>query len=343
LIYNCCSEKRKGIVEMVDRHLVTGWTGFTGAKLAMRLFREGKEVIVLDITRGYGDELEKMGIKVIIGSVNDAKLVDQLMSGVSYVHHVAAAFRQIKLPKKEYWDANVESNRVLLEAAKKHGIKRYLLTSTTGVHGNVKTIPAGENAPIHPEDYYQYTKYEGEKLAKELCEHYDIPFVVIRPGGIYGPYDWRFLRLFKAIKSGKFFMMGRGEVYNHLAYIDNLVDGYLLCTEKEEALGQTYIIADDKPVTLNELVKVIAESLDAPVPKWHFPIWPVWTAGLFCELICKPFGIEPPLFRRRVDFFKNTRVFDISKAKKELGYEPKIDLKTGVKLTAEWYKERDYL
>jgi nucleoside-diphosphate-sugar epimerase len=330
---------------MGEIHLVTGGTGFTGAKLAMRLAKEGKDVIALDIKKGYGDELEKMGIKVVIGSVNDEKLVDELMNGVSYVHHVAAAFRDINLPKKEYWDANVESNRVLIEAAKRHGIERYILTSTTGVYGAIprEDIPADEDAPIHPEDYYQYTKYEGEKLAKQLCTEYDIPFVVVRPGGIHGPYDWRFLRLYKTIKSEKFIMLGSGETLNHLVYIDNLVDGYLLCTEKEEALGQTYNIADEKYITLNELVKEIAESLGVPAPKWHFPIWPVWVVGLLCEIICKPFGIEPPLFRRRVDFFKNNRGFDITKAKKELGYVPKIDLKTGIKLTAEWYKERGYI
>jgi len=325
---------------MTKKHLVTGGTGFTGYSLAKRLVKEEQEVIVLDIKKGYGDELEKLGIKVVIGSVNNEKLVDNLMAGVSYVHHVAAAFREINLPKKDYWAANVESNRVLIEAAKRHGIRRYILTSTCGVHGNVKNIPANENAHIHPEDYYQYTKYEGEKLAKQLCTEYDIPFVVVRPAGIYGPYDNRFLPLFKAIKSGKFIMLGSGGVFYHLVYIDNLVDAYLLCTEKEDALGQTYLIADNEYVTLNELVKVIAECLEVPVPKRHFPLWPVWIAGFLCEMICKPFGIEPPLFRRRVDFFKNNRRFDITKAKKEMGYEPKIDLKAGIKQTAEWYKER---
>ena len=330
---------------MVEKHLVTGGTGFTGCNLAKRLAKEGKEVIALDIKKGCGDELEKMGIKVVIGSVNDEKLVDKLMNGVSYVHHVAAAFREINLPKKDYWDANVESNRVLIEAAKRHGIERYILTSTTGVYGAIprEDIPADENAPIHPEDYYQYTKYEGEKLAKQLCTEYDIPFVIVRPGGIYGPYDWRFLRLYKTIKAGKFIMLGGGETFNHLVHIDNLVDGYLLCTEKEEALGQTYNIADETHVTLNELVKVIAESLGVPAPKRHFPIWPIWIAGFLCEIICKPFGIEPPLFRRRVDFFKNNRVFDSSKAKKELDYKPEVGFEEGIRRTAEWYKENNLL
>ena len=89
--------------------------------------------------------------------------------------------REINLPKQVYWDTNVESNRLLIEAAKKHGIKRYIMTSTCGVHGHITNPPANENAVIAPRDYYQVTKYEGEKLAKELCTKYEIPFVVVRP------------------------------------------------------------------------------------------------------------------------------------------------------------------
>lgn len=327
----------------MSKHFVTGTTGFTGFNLAKRLADKGEEVVGLDIKKGYSEELEKSGVKVVIGSVNDKELVDKLMKDVDYVHHVAAAFRQINLPKHVYWDANVESNRVLIEAARKHGIKRYILTSTCGVHGHITNPPANENAPIDPRDYYQKTKYEGEKLAKELCTRYEIPFVVVRPAGIYGPGDTRMLRMFKSIDSGKFFMLGDGKSHYHLIYIDNLVDAYLLCTEKKEALGQTYLIADGECYTLNELAAIIADTAGKPIPKWHLPVWPFWVAGYLCEVVCGPLGIEPPLFRRRVDFFVSERYFDISKAKKEIGYEPKIDVRTGIKLTAKWYKERGYL
>lgn len=327
----------------MSKHFVTGTTGFTGFNLAKRLADNGEEVVGLDIKKGYSEELEKSGVEVVIGSVNDKELVDKLMKGVDYVHHVAAAFREINLPKQVYWDANVESNRVLIEAAKKHGIKRYILTSTCGVHGHITNPPANENAPIQTRDYYQLTKYEGEKLAKELCTQYEIPFVVVRPAGIYGPGDTRMLRMFKSIDSGKFFMLGDGKSHYHLIYIDNLVDAYLLCTEKKEALGQTYLIADGECYTLNELAAIIADNAGKPIPKWHLPVWPFWVAGYLCEIVCGPLGIEPPLFRRRVDFFVSERYFDISKAKKEIGYEPKIDVRTGIKLTAKWYKERGYL
>lgn len=327
----------------MSRHLVTGGMGFTGYNLAKRLAENGEDVIALDIKEGYKDRLEKLGVRVVVGSVNDDKLVDSLMDGVDYIHHIAAAFREIILPDKVYWNVNVESNRVLLESAKTHGIKRYLLTSTGGVHGHIEKPPANEDAPIATRDYYQLTKYEGEKLTKKLCEEYGIPYVIIRPAPIYGPADTRILRLFKSIKDGRFVMLGSGEVHYHLIFIDNLVDAYLLCTEKDKALGQTYIIADDECLNLNELVKTIADVLKVSQPRWHFPVWPVWLAGYFCEVICKPLGIEPPLFRRRVDFFMSERSFDISKAKRELGYKPRIGVKEGVEKTAKWYQENGLL
>jgi nucleoside-diphosphate-sugar epimerase len=327
----------------MSRNLVTGGTGFTGYNLAKRLAEMGEDVIALDIKDGFKDRLEKLGVKVVIGSVNDEKLIDELMEGIDYVFHVAAAFRQINLPDEVYWNANVESNRVLIMAAKKHNIKRYILTSTGGVHGQIKNPPANENAPIATRDYYQLTKYEGEKLASELCEKNNIPFVIIRPAPIYGPGDTRILLLFKAIKSRKFFMLGKGTVHYHLIYIDNLVDAYLLSMKNDAALGQTYIISDDDCFTLNELVQTIADSLNVPPPRLHFPISPVWLAGYLCETVCKPIGIEPPLFRRRVDFFMSERSFDSSKAKKDIGYCPKIGVKEGIEITAKWYKDNGYL
>jgi len=84
--------------------------------------------------------------------------------------------------------------------------------------------------------------------------------------------------------------------------------------------------------------------LDVPIPTKRFPfVWPVWLAGWVCEAVCKLWRIEPPLFRRRVDLFRKNRAFDTSKAKRELGFEPKFDLETGIKTTADWYKKQGWL
>ncbi|MDZ7262165.1 MAG: NAD(P)-dependent oxidoreductase, partial [candidate division KSB1 bacterium] len=147
----------------------------------------------------------------------------------------------------------------------------------------------------------------------------------------------------KFIYKGKFRMIGNGRVLYHLTYIDDLVEGIILCGEKEEARGQLYTLGGNEYVTLNELVGMIAEALEVPRPTKRIPVWPVWLAGALCEAMCRPLGIEPPIYRRRVDFFIKDRAFDISKAKRELGYQPKIDLKTGLKLTADWYRQQGWL
>lgn len=138
-------------------------------------------------------------------------------------------------------------------------------------------------------------------------------------------------------------MLGSGEVRYHMTYIGDLIDGILLCGSQKNALGNVYILAGEEAPTLNALVQVIAAVLSVPRPRLHFPVAPVYLAGVMCELLCKPLGINPPLYRRRVNFFRKTRCFDISKAKRELGFTPKTDLKTGIGLTVDWYRQHGYL
>jgi nucleoside-diphosphate-sugar epimerase len=139
-------------------------------------------------------------------------------------------------------------------------------------------------------------------------------------------------------------MIGDGKVLYHLTYVDDLVDGIVLCGNKKEALGQIYTIGGEKYLALNELVEIIARALDVKKPTIHFPFfWPVWVAALLCEVVCYPFGINPPIFRRRVDIFRKDRAFDISKARKDLGYRPQTSIEEGIKKTAEWYKNNGYL
>jgi nucleoside-diphosphate-sugar epimerase len=242
-----------------------------------------------------------------------------------------------------YWNVNVEGTRYLLEAALQSGIEKFVYCSTCGVHGDVKREPADENAPIAPEDYYQYTKYEGEKLVAEFVRK-GLKIVTLRPAAIYGPGDpERFFMLFKMVSKGRFLMFGDGRVHYHPAYIDNLVDAFELAAASSKGDGEAYLIGDEKYYTLNELVSAIAEALSVDLSIRHLPFWPLWSTALACEMAYKPFRVDPPLFRRRVDWFRQNRAFNIQKAKKELGYQPKVDLKEGLAKTAQWYRQQGYL
>jgi nucleoside-diphosphate-sugar epimerase len=166
---------------------------------------------------------------------------------------------------------------------------------------------------------------------------------IARPTGIYGPGDRRLLKLFKGVSRRRFFVLGSGDIFYHLTYIDDLVEGFRLCGEVPAAANRTYILAGGEVTTLNELIAIIAEQAGVVPPVLKLPVWPVWLAGAACEAICVPFGLEPPLYRRRVDFFTKSRAFDITRARVELGYAPQVGLREGIRKTLTWYREHQWL
>jgi len=339
---------RGGLVQASTRQtgqvvLVTGATGFAGGHLCRRLSARGDQVRALARRTSDTSGLEALGVEVAFADVTDEKAVEKALEGVDTVYHLAAAFRRQSLPAWVYREVNVGGTLNMLRAATQQGVRRFVHCSTVGVHGILLSVPADESAPQKPVDTYQQTKCEAERLVLQHFADTGLAVVVVRPAGLYGPGDTRFLKLFRQIQRRRFVMLGSGEVLYHLTYIDDFVDGLQLCAEKAQAVGQAYIIAGEEAVTVNELMVTIARALQVPAPKWRLPVTPLWIAGLLCEMALKPLGIEPPLYRRRVDFFRHHRAFDISKARRDLGYMPRTDLETGVRKTAQWYKEHGWL
>ncbi|HEY8537058.1 MAG TPA: NAD-dependent epimerase/dehydratase family protein [Vicinamibacterales bacterium] len=324
-------------------NLVTGGTGFTGSHLVRRLLQRGQQVRVLDREPGlFSDELRRLGAEITLGSVTDPAVVDRLTAGVRRVYHIAAVFRRVNLPAKVYHDVNVVGTRIVAEAALRHGVESFVYCSTQGVHGHIASPPGDEDSPIKPEDYYQETKYLGEQEVVRLVAQ-GLPATILRPTAIYGPGDpGRFLYLFRAARRGRFLMFGDGTTLYHPVYIDNLVDAFELAGARQ-GRGEAYIIADEHYYSLNELVTAVGKSLGVDVRIVHLPFTPLLAASVVCEAVCRPLGLEPPLFRRRADWFRQIRAFRIDRARRDLGYAPRVDLPTGLALTAQWYKEHGYL
>lgn len=323
---------------------MTGGTGFTGSHLVRRLLGRGHRVRALDAAPGlFDDELARAGAELMRGTVTDPATVDRAVAGTDVVFHLAAAFRQVHLPRREYWRVNVLGTRHVAEACLRHGVRRLVYCSTQGVHGHIARVPGDEGSPIAPEDYYQQTKYEGE-LEVWTVARQGLPACVVRPMAIYGPGDpARFLWLFRFARRGWFPMFGDGETFYHPCYIDNLVDAFELVAESPKAVGETYLVGDDRYVTLNELVRATGRSLGVEVRLVHLPFRPLWVAAVLCEAACRPLGVAPPLFRRRVDWFRQTRAFTVEKARRELGFVPRVDLPEGLARTAAWYRAHGYL
>jgi nucleoside-diphosphate-sugar epimerase len=327
--------------------LVTGATGFTGGHLAAALARRGHHVRALvrphSLAAFRSSPLAALGVEASEGDLSDRGAVERAAQGVTLAYHIAATYRQAGQPNAAYRAINVEGTRHVLEAAHRAGARRVIHCSTGGVHGHIAHPPANEDAPFNPGDVYQETKLEAEQLAQEYGRTHPLEVVIARPIGIYGPGDTRFLRLFRGLARGRFPMLGSGQVLYHMTYIDDLVEGFRLCGETPAAAGRTYILAGPRYTTLNELVAMVADELQVTPPRLRLPVWPFWTAGLLCEALCVPLRIEPPLYRRRVDFYTKSRAFDTTRARTELGFAPQTDLVDGIRRTAAWYRERGLL
>ncbi len=325
-----------------SRVLVTGATGFTGGHLARRLAADGLTVRAL-VRNPHVAAAALPGIELAAGDLTDTQSLARAVKGIDVVYNIAALYRSAGLDDTLYRAVNATAVGTLIEQAGAAGVTRVIHCSTVGVHGDIEKPPADEDAPLRPGDVYQETKLEGESVARRAATEAGVPLVIVRPTGIYGPGDRRLLKLFRGVARRRFNVLGRGDIWYHLTYIDDLVDGFRLCGTHPAAAGHTYILSGPEVTTLNELVAITASVAGVKPPSLRLPVWPFWIAGAACEALCRPLGIEPPIYRRRVDFFTKSRAFDSSLAKAEIGYAPQIGLRDGIARTLAWYREAGWL
>jgi nucleoside-diphosphate-sugar epimerase len=325
------------------RVALTGASGYTGGRLLEALRSRGDEVTVLVRPRSLTPRVQKLATGVVEGDLGDAAAVGKLVQGSDAVLHVAAVYRTAAHPDAYYREINVGGTERLLEAAARCGVRRFVHTSTVGVHGHVESPPADERSPMAPGDIYQATKAEAETLALRYHATRGVPVAVVRPGAIYGPAETRLLKLFRAIARGRYAIVGDGRSYYHPVFIDDLVAGFLLALDREEAVGESFLICGPRYVSQAELAELIAKHTGGRVLPFRIPAWPLQWAGDLIEAVCVPLGIEPLLHRRRVDFWTKSRAFSIEKARRLLGYDPRVDVDEGVARAAASYRELGWL
>lgn len=325
------------------RVALTGASGYTGGRLLDALGQRGDEVRALVRPANVSERLHASGAVIVEGDLGDPGALGCLVEGADAVLHVAAVYRTAGHPDSYYREVNVGGTERLLEASARAGVRRFVHTSTVGVHGHVTKPPADETAPIAPGDIYQETKAEAEALALGFHRTRGLPVVVVRPGAIYGPGETRLLKLFRAIARRRYAIVGDGRSFYHPVYIDDLVQGYLLALGCPEAVGEAFLICGPRYASQSELAALIARHTGGGVLPFRIPARPIQWAGDVVEAVCVPLGIEPPLHRRRVDFWTKSRAFTIEKARRVLGYDPKVDLDEGIARTAAWYREAGWL
>jgi len=332
------TENLKGL-----KALVTGGNGFAGSHLIRRLRKGGASVRMLARDPDKCGDFRGIGVETAGGDIRDAAAVDRAVEGMEAVFHLAAAYRTAGLPDGDYRDIHVTGTENVLSSCLRHGVRRVVHCSTVGVHGHIETPPATEEYPFHPGDIYQVTKLEGERKAVAFGRETGLPVTIIRPCAIYGPGDMRLLKLFRIASRRIKWILGDGQIFYHMVYIDDLCEAFLVAAICEDVAGETFIIGGKEVPSLDQLVDLIADELGAPGRIVHLPAAPVRILAMLCERLCEPFNISPPIYRRRVDFFTKSRSFDIRRATTLLGYAPTIGIREGVRRTAEWYRKKGLL
>ncbi len=324
--------------------LVTGATGFLGAALTRELLRRHHSVRVLVRDEHKARAQFGAAVSIVRGEITDAAQVQAAVQGVTVVYHLVGRLYHPSVPAALYRETHVEGTRILLSACQNQPqIQRIVHCSTTGVHGVTGMVSAAEDAPFAPTNPYEATKLEGELLALDAYKKYGLPVSVIRPGLVYGPGDLHLLGFFSSIKKGRPCLIDGGKARIHPVYIDDMTEAFLLCMERPEAIGQSYNIAGDAPVSFKVLSTAIAHALGRQLPKGDIPLW-------LANLASDMFGVVPglrgeraPLTRSRVQFLTGSRVYAIDKARAELGYAPAMSLDAGMRMTAAWYQKHGYL
>lgn len=325
--------------------LITGGTGFIGSRLALRCIQDGHKVRVLgqentDAEKANKKLIESKGAEVVLGSITDKKKLSEVVEEIDIVFHLAAAQHEANMPDQVFRDVNVMGTKNLLDRCLEAGVRRFVHGSTIGVYGNLNG-QIDEKSSCNPENIYGVTKLEGEKLVLSYKDK--IPLVIIRISETYGPGDHRLLKLFKMVNKNSFFMIGSGKNLHQLIFIDDLVTGFLCAAHSKKVLGEIILLVGKEPITTSDMVNSIADCLSARIFGFKAPLWPFMALAWLLETVLKPLGIQPPLHRRRMDFFKKSFGFSTNKAADLLGFSPQYSFEQGAAETACWYEDEGLL
>ena len=336
-------EKRHAINEQ-DRvkmkTLITGATGFIGRHLAKTLHDKGRQIKCLVRKTSRVNFLEQLGAELVYGDLNDTNSLKTALQNVDTIYH--AAGEVFAAQEENYYNVNVAGLKNLLEACSNASVKKLIHFSSSSATGPnpQKDVPVTEDSPCRPITPYGMSKLEGEKIICQLSKQYHIPIIIIRPPLVYGPgvsQSSRVLMFLNLINKGLFRTIGDGNNLVSLCYIDNLIHGILLAEADKKAEGQIYFLSDSRPYTVNEIAATIAQEQGKPIPSSHIPLWAASPLSISLGIVAKLFGFNSPLTRNTVKELKNNWFVDISKAQKELGYQPRVEFRDGVRKTVEWF------
>jgi nucleoside-diphosphate-sugar epimerase len=324
-------------------YLITGATGFVGGHIAEACVEKGHQVSAIVRPGSDTPFLQKLGVVIHQGDFGDTNLVRRLTAETDIVVHCAAKVGDWG-PVEEYRRVNVEGLRGLLEGCKGQALARFIHLSSLGVYAPRHHHGTDESEPLparHREGYAQ-SKVEAEQLALQYYRDFGVPVVVLRPGFVYGPRDRTVLpRMIEGLRQGLLRYPGaKGARALNTIFVRNLLQAVFLAVEREQAVGQLYNLTDDEYVSKRRFVEAVADAMNLPHPTRTPPLWLAYAVTWCSEKLAHLRGAkEAPLFNfTRLKFMGLNLEFSIEKAKRELGYQPRVSFADGMAETMEWYR-----
>jgi len=323
--------------------LITGGTGLLGQHLIPTLQARGDTVRALVLPNEDTTWLSTRNVTSYRGDVRQPETLVDPMCGVDTVIHMAGMMG-VWRPMRDYHAVNVTGTENICRAALKAGVRRLVHVSSWTVYGMTLGTPAREDFPLKPfREPYAVTKAGGDAVVQRLIARDKLPAVIIRPGTFFGPSDrLHFGRMADRVQAGKGIVVGSGQNALPFVYVTDVVQGLVLASSIPQAVGQAYNITNDRPLTQLEFLSAIAQELGVAPPRLHVPYPALYAAGALAEGASRLLHSQrqPIVTRLGVKLFGTDNRHSIDKARRDLGYEPAVELREGIQLATSWYLQR---
>lgn len=325
--------------------LVTGASGMVGRHVVRKAVEAGYHIRALVHNDELPDSIAGIGCEIVYGDLTKAGEVPPLVDGMDVIVHTAGKVGDWG-PFEEYKAINLDAVETLLETVRQRSdsLDRFVHISSLGVYRWGDHY--GEDETVSP-DYVGYDGYTTTKAQAELiCQRYldddGLPIVMIRPGFMYGEGDRHVLpRVVETLQNRTMMMVGDGTKMLDNLYVGNLADAVMLALENPAAVGQTYNIRDERLIDRNEYIGAVCEAIGASMPR-RVPYWLAKNAIKPLGMIARAIGKKsPPLVTKpRYKFMALNLEYSIDKAKRELGYAPRLDFVEGMPIALEPYRKK---
>jgi len=325
---------------MKKKALVTGANGFVGSNLVRALLKKGYDVTCMVRSVSNLSSLENLPVSFKYADYRSIPSLQEACKEQDIVFHIAAKVREIN--EKRYFDANVEVTRNLLEAIKGNNIEKFVFLSTQAAAGPADGLsPKTETCTCNPLSYYGKSKLEAERVVREECP---VPWVIIRPPSVYGPYDKDFLQYFKLVEKHLAPLAGFKKKYLSLVYVEDLVQMIILTADNERANNEIFFTGDGNVYLLEDFIDAVKKAMNKKAIKLHIPIFLSYILAAFNECMKYFTKKQATINLQKVKEMQQCYwLCSIEKAQNILNYKPHYSLQEGVNKTYQWYKEHQWL